>query len=526
MNTSRGTREMDVNVLHTIDSELESENVAALKFLCSDIVPRKQLQKVRDGRDLFLKLEERGLLGDDCLIVAELLITIQRFDLLRHLRLTRVEAERSLSSRRGSYTGISPYRKILYNLAEDVTEDNLRTIKHLLQLPRGKLEPSVSFLDLLVEMEKQGLLGEDHLEELERVLDHVDKRLAARLQSYAAQRAGGGIAHRFPDQESSVNPFMESSSYISSPSEETGAHEPIHLHQPQNPSVPESSGSFSPGAPVHSHLSVDAGPVHSFSIPEPQHVYSMARRPCGHCVIINNHHFGEARKNRNLKVTLADREGTDIDARALTSIFSRLHFTVHQRNDVTGVGLQEVANEFGAMGHGALDAFVCCVLSHGKKGAVYGTDGEAVPIRGITLPFTSSRCPSLAKKPKLFFIQACQAQEDEEDGGAPRVQGDGEGGWYDSDAGRCVPDTIPNDSDFLLGMATVEDHKSFRHTVEGSAFIQELCRQLESGCRRNQDILTIMTNVNREVSGRSFGRKRQMPEPRYTLTKKLILPLD
>ncbi|KAG7463777.1 hypothetical protein MATL_G00180180 [Megalops atlanticus] len=512
MNTSRGTRGMDVNVLHTIDSELESENVAGLKFLCSDIIPRKQLQKVRDGRDLFLRLEERGLLGDDYLIVAELLITIQRFDLLRHLSLTRAAVERKLSSRRGSYTGISPYRKMLYNLAEDVTEDNLRDIKHLLHLPRSKLEPCVSFLDLLVEMEKQELLGEDHVEELERVFTLVDRRLAARLQSYAVQRAaGGGISHCFPDQESSADPFMESSSYISSPSEETGAHEPIHPHQPQNPSVAESSGTFSPGAPVHSHLSVDAGPEHSFSNPE--HVYSMKQRPCGHCVIINNHHFEEARRNRNLKVTLGDRKGTDIDARALTSIFSRLHFTVHQRDDVTGAGLLEVAREFGEMGHGAMDAFVCCVLSHGKRGAVYGTDGEAVPIRGVTLPFTSSRCPSLAKKPKLFFIQACQAQEEEGEGG-PRVQGDGEGGGYDSDAGRHVPDTIPEDSDFLLGMATVEDRTSFRHTVEGSAFIQELCRQLERGCQRNQDILTIMTNVNREVSERSFGRKRQMPEPR------------
>uniref|UniRef100_A0A0E9PUV9 Uncharacterized protein n=2 Tax=Anguilla TaxID=7935 RepID=A0A0E9PUV9_ANGAN len=35
-----------------------------------------------------------------------------------------------------------------------------------------------------------------------------------------------------------------------------------------------------------------------------------------------------------------------------------------------------------------------------------------------------------------------------------------------------------------------------------------------------------MTRVNRKVSSTSLGKFKQMPEPRYTLTKKLIMSMD
>lgn len=43
---------------------------------------------------------------------------------------------------------------------------------------------------------------------------------------------------------------------------------------------------------------------------------------------------------------------------------------------------------------------------------------------------------------------------------------------------------------------------------------------------RKEDILSILTKVNREVSLKRLRGRKQMPEPRYTLTKKLVLPMD
>lgn len=37
------------------------------------------------------------------------------------------------------------------------------------------------------------------------------------------------------------------------------------------------------------------------------------------------------------------------------------------------------------------------------------------------------------------------------------------------------------------------------------------------------DLLSILTRVNREVSSGMFLKSKQMPEPKYTLTKKLVL---
>lgn len=43
---------------------------------------------------------------------------------------------------------------------------------------------------------------------------------------------------------------------------------------------------------------------------------------------------------------------------------------------------------------------------------------------------------------------------------------------------------------------------------------------------RKEDILSILTKVNFEVSKKILKGHKQMPEPRYTLTKKLVLPID
>ena len=57
--------------------------------------------------------------------------------------------------------------------------------------------------------------------------------------------------------------------------------------------------------------------------------------------------------------------------------------------------------------HSDADCFVCIILSHGRQGYVYGTDG-LVMIESLTKHFKGDVCESLAGKPKLFFLQACK----------------------------------------------------------------------------------------------------------------------
>jgi hypothetical protein len=44
------------------------------------------------------------------------------------------------------------------------------------------------------------------------------------------------------------------------------------------------------------------------------------------------------------------------------------------------------------------------VMSHGKKEKIYARN-KSYKIASLLAPFSPDKCPSLAGKPKLFFIQ-------------------------------------------------------------------------------------------------------------------------
>jgi len=52
--------------------------------------------------------------------------------------------------------------------------------------------------------------------------------------------------------------------------------------------------------------------------------------------------------------------------------------------------------------------FILCILSHGERGEVYGTDGSLVPLEQLEELFDGEHCSQLTGRPKVFLIQACQ----------------------------------------------------------------------------------------------------------------------
>jgi hypothetical protein len=56
-------------------------------------------------------------------------------------------------------------------------------------------------------------------------------------------------------------------------------------------------------------------------------------------------------------------------------------------------------------------SFVCFILTYGDKGKIYGSDCKFVYLDEITAEFKKDKCPRLAEKPKLFFIQACRIDD-------------------------------------------------------------------------------------------------------------------
>ncbi|GAA6098672.1 caspase-8 isoform X1 [Tachysurus ichikawai] len=482
---------MDYNKLHKIDEELTRSEVAALKFLCIDHLGRKQLESVKDAKDLFLRFTEQDLLIEE-LFLPDLLYTIKRYDLLSILDTDKTHVSKQLENQS---SGVSSYRKMLYELSENVTDENLRDMKFLLhKLPKAKMA-SATFLEVLAEMEKMEMLGKDNLGELENVLSKCSKELAYRVQ-------------RFKKASRITNPV-----HISTPGQEEENHLPV---QPQdefmpNMSIAETNPELTSSLSIESmDTDSETSPANAINVDD---CYPMTQRPVGYCLIINNHIFLSSSN-------LGERKGTHADKDSLTEVFQRMHFKVEERRDLLSSDMLKTVKEFSEKDHSKMDAFVCCILSHGEKGTVLGTDGKPVLIRDLTKPFAC--CKMLTGKPKLFFIQACQGTKLQSVWDEDGTEDD----RFEFDAERAVLKSVPIEADFLIGMATVESYKSFRHIKTGSIFIQELCKYLQLGCSRNEDILSILTRVNSSVSAKELNDYKQMPEPRYTLTKKLVLPMD
>lgn len=152
-------------------------------------------------------------------------------------------------------------------------------------------------------------------------------------------------------------------------------------------------------------------------------------------------------------------------AECLEKVFRWLDFEVQIQQDCKGQQMLSLMQDLSDTILPEWDCVVCCILSHGLEGCVHGVDNNSVSIKQLMEPFSGKKCPSLAGKPKLFFIQACQGK---------REQG---GVYLDCD---MVSDQvcIPDHADFLLGMATVQDFVSYRERDNGTWYIQSLCRNL------------------------------------------------
>lgn len=94
----------------------------------------------------------------------------------------------------------------------------------------------------------------------------------------------------------------------------------------------------------------------------------------------------------------------------LDETFLKLGFIVTIYKDLTAKDMAAVMHGLSTLDHSKYNAVVVCILSHGDEHVVFGVDGVPKPIRDLTMYFRSSKCRSLADKPKLFFIQACQGK--------------------------------------------------------------------------------------------------------------------
>ncbi|XP_072539792.1 caspase-8-like [Salminus brasiliensis] len=220
--------------------------------------------------------------------------------------------------------------------------------------------------------------------------------------------------------------------------------------------------------------------------------YKMSRIPHSVCVIINNMHFDSSSM-------LVNRNGSDVDVDSLNEVFQWLGFTVEVYLDNTAKQMKALLSRLSQRQHKG-DCFVCCILSHSSELGFYGTDGGTVDSSDILKAFGRANCPTLVDKPKVFILNTNRDQ-----------------------GAFAIPD-----SDFLLALSTLQGSNSYRHTQKGSWFIQSLCKMLKEGCKRGEDVLTVLTQVIAEVSAPTNPPVpfQQIPHVDHTLRKKLIFNVE
>ncbi|KAM8934110.1 caspase-10-like [Pelodytes ibericus] len=498
-----------VDLLFTIDSELGEADVEALKFLCSELLPSKKLIPLESGQELFQELMQAEYLQEeDDFLLAELLYLIGQHSLLRELNTTK-DCVRELLPTRGK---ISLYRRMLYEISENISTQDLKDIIFLLKLNKKQKE-NKSFLSLLSHLEKTQVISEENVDVLESILTRISPDMLRIIFRYKKEKALQGklvtptesLSMREPDvlPKTPLSIQVEPE-WLNDGTNMGSIREHIERVQGTAEKQDDEAGNID-------NLIGDLNLIENPATNSEESIYAMNRKHRGYCLIISNLEFMKSQT----------RQGTEKDADELNKVFTWLGLEVMIFNEQTAADILKCMEEFASKDHRERDCFICCIMTHGESGMIMGIDNESIPINDIINHFTPTNCPTLARKPKLFFIQACQGKNIqnafaiEEDASVPP-----------SKVKKYII-TIPRDADFLIGMSTVDGHYSYRHVKEGTWYIQALCKNLVEMVPRREDILSILTKVNKDVSLKedSAGKRKQMPQPTYTLLKKLIFPV-
>ncbi|NWR53720.1 CASPA protein, partial [Regulus satrapa] len=503
--------------LFHIHENLVTEDLAALKFLCTDLVPLSKLEGVKSALDIFrLLMAQEYLNAEDIFLLAELLHIMKYHSLLKKLGYTKEKVQECLREK----GRVSPYRKMLYELSENITSEVLKKIVFLLDNHLKKRWIIPSALDLLILLEQRGLLTKDNVKILEDVFVTVSPDLLEIIDRY--KKAKGEKFRVFPrNRFPKMQEGVDESRQLNLRSMCVLLKQELEWHKCSvTPTLLGASHSWTAILRHVKEIKLNKfiemlSCFFFFSFLQVITSYKMDGPHRGFCLIINNVNFSSSQRRGSCK-----------DAEQLERVFTWLGLDVKTYTDLMSGDIINLMETWQHMqDHEDRNCFICCILSHGKSGAIYGTDDKPVSIRTLTSHFTAKQCPQLAAKPKLFFIQACQGDNIQRpvyvdpDGPTPAL----------SSLQERVPlaESIPEEADFLLGMATVDDCVSFRHIEEGTWYIQALCNELQSLVPRGEDIYGILTQVNEDVARRASpsGTKKQMPQPVYTLRRKFIFPI-
>ncbi|CAK6954225.1 CASP8 and FADD-like apoptosis regulator [Scomber scombrus] len=460
--------------INIIADSLSCGEVGRLLYLCENLDADDSVSRLKD----VLRSKVTGC-EDGRLLLAELLLHLRRFDILRKVfSYSRAEVEETLKHREV----LPRFRVLIANISEDMASEDLKSVKFLLgsTLPREKTEKAKNFLDVVTELEKLDKVSPERVELVEECLRHIDRiDLAKKVNMYktsvvtSEQRSCQQQSYSFPLQSPTPNSTQ-------SP-QQTRLVQSRHIVQEKIP------------VPIYREKNYRS----------PLDWYKFNSDPRGVCVII-------------------DCVGND--GEMLEHTFKALHFNVvlHKLLSVDDT-LSTLRRIFRQRENHRGDGFVCCIISRGTASHLLATDSYGMGLRLDTVRqlFTADECPMLAGKPKLFFIQRYSIPEFQP---YARMQHRDKDLETDGCDGLSRGNSVPTDADVFWSHCWTDE----RHLQQGhhrSIYLKALTDALHKGQRRKTSLIDAHLEVNRAIYEHNNGNPGEdyHIDLKHTLRKELHL---
>jgi len=184
--------------LYWISNQLSTPEVENLKFMCNDLVPRRQLESIHSGFDLFCVLEGKGHLSlTDASFLEEILETVGKKHLVR--RLVNEGGGRGIQEQREIGTPCNQlpaesevqydtkklereFKGFLIKVGDELTQRNIRDVAFFFQdsdratLSLQEIEQIRLASKLFEKLRDEGIISSTNLGKLRATLDTIGRK--------------------------------------------------------------------------------------------------------------------------------------------------------------------------------------------------------------------------------------------------------------------------------------------------------------------------------------------------------------
>lgn len=247
-------------------------------------------------------------------------------------------------------------------------------------------------------------------------------------------------------------------------------------------------------------------------------------------IIINNVEF------KTTVRSLDRRNGSDEDVTSIRKTFTELGWKVEEDLVMQDPTKDQIEEQIKIIQSSTvkISCIAVFIMSHGEENDTIWADDQSYNLcKDVVEQLSAEKCPSLAGKPKMVFVQACQGGNTDS-GTSVKLRSPTKKQDF-SDAVVVEPQTvykhvkIPSYADIFVFKASYNGYRCFRND-EGSWFMQTLCRVIDESSA-DMDLFSIALKVTAFVSmekescsdDKKIHEKKQVPKMQSTLMRKIYL---